>query len=493
MALSVSLSGKRNGCPRAFMSKQVSGDVPISETNKQAQGATARLNEIYSLTSEIVDLFYTQIFSYGGVSTPSDVCKAFSDILIKHWNLCCIVIYLRGDDGEFSEVAVNGNELLNVTKASEIGALMVEALEQTGREQQFWLDRTAGDAGEDAIAVRRAFKETGLRAGVVVPIRAHGTIVGALAVITPFEERLRQALNGIRFVAAPIIIAVGNARRTAAMRDQHQQIGHLVEELQQRSDALEEANRELQRIAVYRSLFLSRMSHELRTPLTSILGFAEILLEHENLTPPQRRFCEKIQSSGNQLRTSLNQLVDLSRLEAGRTELFLHEFSLREALRESCAAVARQAQKQGAKLVCSAAHEELPSIVSDEGKLRQVLYNFLAYAINRSPAEGHVTVGARRITPSAFQISIEDEGEHLEDVSHIFEPVDIEAPTERPTSMNELGLAIARRLIDALGGTVTLESPAPRGLRVSIELPVRPDSSSQWSMDSDQKSVVGGQ
>ena len=91
------------------------------------------------------------------------------------------------------------------------------------------------------------------------------------------------------------------------------------------------------------------MSHELRTPLTSILGFSEILLDQEELTETQRRFCQKVQDSGLQLQASLNQLVDLSRIEAGQTEVFLQEFSLRETLRESCAAVARMAQKQQVK------------------------------------------------------------------------------------------------------------------------------------------------
>jgi signal transduction histidine kinase len=215
------------------------------------------------------------------------------------------------------------------------------------------------------------------------------------------------------------------------------------------------------------------MSHELRTPLTSILGFTEILIDHENLTDAQRRFVGKIQSSGHQLQTSLNQLVDLSRLESGQSELFLHEFSLREALRESCGAVARLAQKQSVQIECCSAND-LSSIVSDEGKLRQVLYNFLAYAISRSPAGEVITVRAESIAPSRFELQIEDRGETLSDTSRIFEPVDISAPTEKATSMNELGLAIARRLIDVLGGSVTLENTTPHGLKVSIELPARP-------------------
>src|SRR5947209_11951957 len=181
------------------------------------------------------------------------------------------------------------------------------------------------------------------------------------------------------------------------------------------------------------------MSHELRTPLTSMLGFTEIMLDQEKLTDAQRRFCEKIQSAGLQLQTSLNELVDLSRLEAGQAELFLHEFSLRETLRESCAAVARLAQKQEVEIDCPPA-PDLPSIVSDEGKLRQVLYNFLAHAISRSRAGHKVRGSVETPAKNLFRISIEDDGEPLGDPSHIFEPIDLKAPSEKATSMNELGL-----------------------------------------------------
>ena len=134
--------------------------------------------------------------------------------------------------------------------------------------------------------------------------------------------------------------------QAAGPKAAHPRVEQLIDQLKQRTAELEEANRELRRVSHYRSLFLARMSHELRTPLTSILGFSEILLEQEQLNETQRRFCQKIQDSGVQLQTSLNQLVDLSRLEERETELFLQEFSLRETLRETCAAVARFAQKE---------------------------------------------------------------------------------------------------------------------------------------------------
>ena len=127
---------------------------------------------------------------------------------------------------------------------------------------------------------------------------------------------------------------------------------------------LEQENRRLKQAAQYRSAFLARLAHELRTPLTSILGFSEILLSHEDLTGDQRGFCERIQNSAQELQGSLNQLADLSRLEAGQSSLQLEEFSLSELLREACADLARQAEKQNAEIRCQL-EADLPRIVSD--------------------------------------------------------------------------------------------------------------------------------
>lgn len=445
----------------------------VSEEATEQQSADTRLRDLISLNKDIVELFYTQTYSPEAICTPADVCVAFSKILLCHWNLCCIVIYLRDEDGRLRESAMHKDEHFNEASARATGARLVAAVEREGQEQQIWPSENGGPPEPNSSELKGAPESSQLRASVAIPIHARGMLVGTLVAITSHPERLRAALHGLRFIAPLIIIAVGNARRALAMREQHQRIGELVEELRQRGRELEDANRELRHVAHYRSLFLSRMSHELRTPLTSMLGFAEILVDYEKLTEKQHRFCEKIQSSGMQLQTSLNQLVDLSRLEAGQSELFLHEFSLREALRESCATVARLAQKQGVQIDCQPA-AELSSIVSDEGKLRQVLYNFFAHAISRSPAGGSVKVSAENLTPERFLITIEDEGEHLSDLSHIFEPIDITAPSQSAASMNELGLVIARRLIDVLHGTVRLESHAPSGLKVSIELPSRP-------------------
>lgn len=256
----------------------------------------------------------------------------------------------------------------------------------------------------------------------------------------------------------------------ASAEESQRRVELLIDELRKRTAELEEANRELRRVSHYRSLFLARMSHELRTPLTSILGFTEILLDQEELTDTQRRFCQKVQDSGFQLQASLNQLVDLSRIEEGQTEVFLQEFSLREALRESCAAAARMAQKQQVKIEYELS-PEITTIVTDQGKLRQALFNFIAWAVSRSPAGESVKVTVDLDAAGWLSIKVLDAGEARADTADIFEP-DREAGRE--PNINELGIIIGRKLLELIGGSVSLENRTPQGLVATISLPARP-------------------
>ena len=431
--------------------------------------------ELTTLGAEVVDIFYTQLFAPDEYATEASVCAAFSEILLRHWNLCCLVTFLRDEDGRLHESAIHTHPHMDEETGRRVGRLLAGVVEESGREYQVWLDAEANGAeGEaEADATRALLEKTGIKAGIALPIYARGLLIGSIVAISSHPERLRAAVRGIRFIAAPIVIALGNVRRAAALREQREQIEQLVKELRERGAALEEANIELQRVARYRSLFLARMSHELRTPLTAILGFSEILLDHENLTSSQHRYCEIIQDSGHKLQTSLKQLVDLSRLEAGQTELFLHEFSVREMLRETCGAVERLAQKKDVKLDCHTA-SGCGTIVSDEGKLRQVLYNFFAHAIGRSPAGGTVSVNAFMRVPAELCIEIRDEGSTIDDAAHILDAVETDAPNERGTNMNELGLDIAHRLVAVLNGKIVLDTDAPQGLTVCLELPAYP-------------------
>lgn len=247
-----------------------------------------------------------------------------------------------------------------------------------------------------------------------------------------------------------------------------ERVAGLIEQLKQRSVELEEANRELRHVSHYRSLFLARMSHELRTPLTSILGFTEILLDQEKLTEPQQRFCQKIRNSGLQLLTSLNQLVDLSRLEVGQGELFLQEFPLRETLREACAAVERFAHKHAVRIECDQS-PDITSIVSDQGRLRQVIYTFVAWSVSRSTEGQCIKIHARFAGPSLV-VDIEDEGQPVNDISRVFDPE--QTPPGGKTDLNGLGVIIGRRLLEVMKGKVDLQNLESGGLLTTIEIPV---------------------
>lgn len=259
-----------------------------------------------------------------------------------------------------------------------------------------------------------------------------------------------------------------NSKTAGVEQVEDERVAELIEQLKQRTVELEEANRELGYISHYRSLFLARMSHELRTPLTSIMGFTEILLDQEKLTEPQRRFCQKIQNSGIQLLTSLNQLVDLSRLEVGPAELFLQEFSLSDALREAFAAVERSAQKQEVRVDFDLA-PDLTTIISDKARLRQILYTFLAWAVSRSKSGQEVKIFAET-DDSRLRVQIDDEGEPVKDLLRVFDPEC--NPRAGRTDLNELGIIIGRRILEVMKGTVTLQNRESGGLRTLIELPV---------------------
>jgi signal transduction histidine kinase len=266
-------------------------------------------------------------------------------------------------------------------------------------------------------------------------------------------------------------ITMANGVAASATTETNSREELLIVELRKRTAELEEANRELRRVSHYRSLFLARMSHELRTPLTSILGFTEILLDQEELTDTQRRFCQKVQDSGLQLQASLNQLVDLSRIEAGHTEVFVQEFSIRETLRESCAAAARMAQKQQVKIEYEIA-PEITTIVTDQGKLRQTLFNFIAWAVSRSPAGESVTVNIDGDADGILLFKVIDHGETRADLANVFDPEHDSANHE--PNINELGIIIGRKLLELINGHVTLENLVPRGLQAIIKIPARP-------------------
>jgi signal transduction histidine kinase len=225
---------------------------------------------------------------------------------------------------------------------------------------------------------------------------------------------------------------------------------------------------ELRRFAEYRSLMLVNLAHDLRTPLTAILGFAEILIDFENLTESQRALCDRIQNSGRELQNIIRMLSDLARLDSEDSAIVRREFSLPGTLRELESAFLRKLQKKKISLVWEFA-DDLNSLNSDQSKLRQVLYNLLACAIERSPIGGNIHVAATASEGKGLLLRIEDEGEFL-DCALGFDALRACVAGDNPTLLG-VGLEISQRLAEVLGGAIKLESCKPRGLAIVLQLP----------------------
>jgi len=231
-------------------------------------------------------------------------------------------------------------------------------------------------------------------------------------------------------------------------------------------ESLRKEIQELRRTSQYRSLFLSRLAHELRTPLTSILGFSEIMLSQERLTDAQRGFCERIQSSANQLQASLNQLSDLARLESGETQLASQEIAIAETVINVLPALARAAEKKRLKLRFEP-RDDLPLLISDAARVRQVLYNVLAYSIYRSPESGTIAITVES-NPETVAIVVRDTGDPIESPSQI----GIIGPDDN-SGTGELGVSIARQGLELLGGTLSAQN-IDSGVELQIHFPLRP-------------------
>lgn len=230
-------------------------------------------------------------------------------------------------------------------------------------------------------------------------------------------------------------------------------------------ESLQNEIQELRRTSQYRSLFLSRLAHELRTPLTSILGFSEIMLSQEKLTDAQRGFCERIQSSAQQLQASLNQLSDLARLESGQTQLASQEISIAETLINILPALSRAAEKKRLHLRFEA-RDDLPLLISDAVRVRQVVYNVLAYAIYRSPEGGTIAIDVQTAS-EAIAILIRDNGDGIQDPAR----VGIIGPDDN-SATGELGMSIARQSLELLGGDLSAQN-IDSGVELRIHFPVR--------------------
>ena len=277
-------------------------------------------------------------------------------------------------------------------------------------------------------------------------------------------------------------------------------IGRMVansRQIQQKNEALLNTQKELLAAKEEAELanraksdFLSRLSHDLRTPLNSMIGFAGVLRDDNSLTEAARQdYLTRIQKNGEYMQRMINDLLDLSRIEARKLQLYLVKIPLTAFLMEIVFLIQMEVQQKSFQFVYQF-DEDLPDFVeTDETRLRQILINLLGNAIKFTP-EGSVTFRVKPVTTNKpvqivrFEIVDTGVGIPAADLKRIFEPFEQAGSNKQREKGTGLGLAISHQLVELLGGSLQVESRESKGSRFWFDLPFSTDYQSHNLPDS---------
>ncbi|HUP60523.1 MAG TPA: response regulator [Thermoanaerobaculia bacterium] len=272
------------------------------------------------------------------------------------------------------------------------------------------------------------------------------------------------------------LIGVANLQeKRLRIRNLEAEASRRVEELTRMTQELADANRRTQEADRLKSQFLANMSHELRTPMNSIIGFSEILVERlqGQVEPKHLGFLKHIHASGQHLLGIINDILDLSKIEAGKMEIYPEFFAI-EPVAESVCQVMRGMTKSHPNFVLDIP-SDLPQIETDMAKFKQVLFNLLSNAVKFSPPQKPITIRAA-LDGGWITVSVQDEGIGVDAAHHavIFEEFrQVDGTARREFGGTGLGLALVKRFVELQGGQVTVESALGLGSTFSFTLPVR--------------------
>ena len=254
------------------------------------------------------------------------------------------------------------------------------------------------------------------------------------------------------------------------------ELGALAANVNRMNDELRRLYKELETTSQHKSEFLANMSHELRTPLNAIIGFSQVLRERISgeINAKQEEYLDDILTSANHLLALINDVLDLSKVEAGQVELQVARFSLQDALERGVSMVRERATKDGVQVTLHA-NGGLDVVTGDERRIRQVIFNLLSNAVKFTPAGGLVDLTATQAN-GEVRVSVTDTGPGIaaDDLDRIFDEFQ---QTESGLQQGEgtgLGLAVSKRLVELHGGRIWCDSEVGKGSTFVFTLPLRP-------------------
>jgi GAF domain-containing protein len=314
-------------------------------------------------------------------------------------------------------------------------------------------DIAAGGAYEGHL--RETLLAAGIRAILAVPMVCEDQLIGCLGVSRDRPGDFpHETIELLRTFATQSALAIQNARLYRALGDK---------------------GRELAAASQHKSEFLANMSHELRTPLNAIIGFSEVLTDRMfgELNEKQEEYLNDIYASGTHLLSLINDILDLSKIEAGRMELELTEFHLPTAIENAVMLVRERAGRRNIGLH-TAMDPQLGQIQADERKVRQVVLNLLSNAIKFTPEGGRIDVGA--VSKDGFvEVSVSDTGIGIasEDHEKVFEEFRQVGMASKKIEGTGLGLTLCRKFVELHGGKIWVKSEVGVGSTFTFTIPVR--------------------
>ena len=314
-------------------------------------------------------------------------------------------------------------------------------------------------------------KQTSMRSFLAVPLKSENELIGVLYVMSAISHKFQdEDMQLLSALATQATISINNARLYQQVRSHADEletrIGERTQELRQLNQQLEQASR-------HKSEFLANMSHELRTPMNAIIGFTKLVMRRSKEQLPQKQYenLQKSLSSAEHLLTLINQILDLSKIEAGRLEVYPGRFRLQTVIEECIRTVEPMIKPELVGLTSHVAGD-LPDLYSDRDKLKQIILNLLSNAI-KFTERGQIRLAATG-DQKWIAIDVADTGPGIarDKFDFIFEEFrQMDGGATRQHGGTGLGLSISRHLAHLLGGDIFVDSVVGRGSTFTIRVP----------------------
>jgi PAS domain S-box-containing protein len=340
-------------------------------------------------------------------------------------------------------------------------------------------------------ATREAARKEDIRYHAAFPLITGGKCMGILCVFTRTDKKPDvKKLKIIELISSQVALSILNAQlheetkeyaktlekkveeRTFALKESQSGLLSLMDDMKRTAAELDKANKRLIELDLMKSMFIASTSHELRTPLNSIIGFTSILLEgwSGELTPEQREHIRIVNTSGKHLLSLINDVIDISKIEAGKLEIHVSMFNLKEVIDEVVSTLEQELNGKGLLVKIDVIDIELNT---DRRRLLQCLINLFSNAV-KFTEKGEIKIMAKSID-NEIEISIKDTGIGIkkEDILKLFTAfMRLDSTLTARTSGTGLGLYLTRKLTrEVLGGTINVESEYQKGSIFSLRIP----------------------